>query len=117
MPYRYRPKDNRTPMSHPVIGHLVWDGVYDNPACAGNPDFVEIPDDLDALGRVDLNDAAVQAGVEQPEKLPNKQAVIDAIAAAGDTPDEPDTDPDAGDDNITVADSQTDTGDAGQEHA
>jgi hypothetical protein len=40
--YRYRPKDNRTPVSHPVIGHLTWDGIYDHPDCAGHPDFEEI---------------------------------------------------------------------------
>lgn len=45
MPYRYRPKGNRTPVTHPVIGHLEYDGVYDHPDCASNPDFQEIKDE------------------------------------------------------------------------
>lgn len=42
MPWRYRPKGNRTPKIHPIIGGLVWDQVYDNPACADDPDFIEV---------------------------------------------------------------------------
>lgn len=34
------------------------------------------------LGRRELNRLAAEAGVERPEKLANKQAVIDAIQAA-----------------------------------
>ena len=48
------------------------DEVSDNEAAAA-------PEDLDGLSRADLNDRAEQAGVEHPDKLPNKQAVIDAI--------------------------------------
>lgn len=39
-------------------------------------------EDLSTLSREELNDAAVEAGVEDPEDLPNKQAVIDAINEA-----------------------------------
>lgn len=36
-------------------------------------------DDLSELNREELDERAIEAGVEDPEKLPNKQAVIDAI--------------------------------------
>lgn len=42
--YRYRPRGNRTPVNHPILGHLSWDGVYDNSLCANNPDFELIRD-------------------------------------------------------------------------
>ena len=42
MLWRYRPENNRTPKIHPIIGGLVWDQVYDNPACANDPDFVPV---------------------------------------------------------------------------
>jgi hypothetical protein len=38
--------------------------------------------DASALSRRELNDQAAGAGVEAPEKLPNKRAVADAIQAA-----------------------------------
>ena len=37
--------------------------------------------DLSKMTRRDLNAKAVSVGVESPEKLPNKQAVVDAINA------------------------------------
>lgn len=37
--------------------------------------------DLSAMKRADLDEHARKAGVEDPDKLPNKQAVIDAIEA------------------------------------
>lgn len=40
--YRYKPADNRTPVNDPVIGHLEYGQIYDNPACAGRPDFEEV---------------------------------------------------------------------------
>lgn len=43
--------------------------------------------DLSELSRDDLNDRAEEAGVETPEDLPNKQAVIDAINEAEGTTD------------------------------
>jgi hypothetical protein len=39
-------------------------------------------EDLHELSREDLNDRALEAGVDNPEDLPNKQAVIDAINEA-----------------------------------
>lgn len=36
--FRYRPKDNRTPVNHPVLGHLEWDTVVESDASPG-PDF------------------------------------------------------------------------------
>lgn len=38
-------------------------------------------DELARLNRDELNDVARQSGVPEPEGLPNKQAVIDAITA------------------------------------
>lgn len=35
--------------------------------------------DLDEMSRRDLNAKAISVGIERPDKLPNKQAVIDAI--------------------------------------
>jgi hypothetical protein len=40
------------------------------------------------LPRPTLNDLAADAGVEEPEKLPNRQAVVDAIEAANEDEDE-----------------------------
>lgn len=42
----------------------------------------ELAKELAALNRKELDERAEQAGVEEPEKLPNKQAVIDAVLAA-----------------------------------
>jgi hypothetical protein len=42
MAYVYRPVDNRTPVNHPVLGHLEWGTVIDDPSCAGDPNFEEI---------------------------------------------------------------------------
>jgi hypothetical protein len=42
MPWRYQPKDNRTPVNHPVFGHLEYGTVVDNPGCAHDPNFVEV---------------------------------------------------------------------------
>lgn len=40
--YRYRPQGNRTPVNDPVLGHLCFEGVYDDPRCANDPRFEEI---------------------------------------------------------------------------
>lgn len=54
------------------------------------PTFEKVgePDSLDNLSRTELNQLAVDAGVEKPEKLPNKGAVLDALrdATKGDEP-------------------------------
>lgn len=41
-----------------------------------------VDDGLDDLSRRGLDARAVEAGVDEPGRLPNKQAVIDAIRAA-----------------------------------
>lgn len=51
--YRYRPKGNRTPVLDPVLGHLSWDGVYDNEACATDPRFEEIKEERGETGSDD----------------------------------------------------------------
>jgi hypothetical protein len=43
--YRYRPKGNRTPVNDPVLGHLCYEGVYDDPRCADDARFEEIKDE------------------------------------------------------------------------
>lgn len=40
--YRYRPRTNRTPVNHPLFGHLEWDTIVENPEAAHDPDFEEI---------------------------------------------------------------------------
>lgn len=62
--YHYRPKDNRTPVTHPIIGHLDYDGVYEHPDCADNPDFVEVHDKKDEPEPV-----AAEEGASNPEPV------------------------------------------------
>lgn len=76
--YHYRPKDNRTPVSHPIIGHLDYEGVYEHPACADNPDFVEIHDKK-------VPDDAVRESPENPEmavEAPDPVTTSPATSAA-----------------------------------
>lgn len=42
----------------------------------------DVVDELEALTRKDLNAKATELGVDAPDKLANKQAVIDAIRVA-----------------------------------
>jgi hypothetical protein len=49
--WRYEPRDNRTPLNDPVIGHLEYGRVYDNPECANRPDFVEVKPKAKAQSR------------------------------------------------------------------
>lgn len=44
--------------------------------------LLRLPDDLDALTRDELDARALQVGVEDPQKLPNKAEVVAAIHAA-----------------------------------
>ena len=39
MSWRYKPRDNRTPVNHPLFGHLEWGTVIDDERCAGDPNF------------------------------------------------------------------------------
>lgn len=79
--WRYRPKGNRTPLAHPVIGHLVYDGVYDHPDCATHPDFQETSEQ-DVVTDIVTDDP----GPETPDT---------PVDAGDDTPDETDTPADA----------------------
>lgn len=115
--YRYRPADNRTPVNDPVLGHLDYDGVYDDPRCADDPRFEEVPARKDPRSRADLNGAAKAAGIPDPHKLPNRQAVIDALAEhAASTAPEPPAEPAASADT-PAAHEQADAGDAGRSHS
>lgn len=58
--------------------------IADPPTPAPAEDESGEDEDLDALSRADLNAHAVAVGVEAPDKLPNKGAVIDAIQAVSD---------------------------------
>lgn len=111
MPYRYRPADNRTPVNHPTLGHLEWDTVVDDLSCAGNPDFEEIPstDALEQHTRAKLHEIAAAAGIEEPHKLRNKQAVIAAIQEHAATVDEPE-----GNDDETQPPDTPEASDAGE---
>jgi hypothetical protein len=53
--------------------------VQPEPAPAPVADADDDEDELESLTRDELNDHAESVGVESPDKLPNKGAVIDAI--------------------------------------
>jgi hypothetical protein len=114
VPWRYEPQTNRTPVNHPVLGHLAWGQIYDNPLCANDPNFVEVDDqDLGKRTRDHLNDLAAETGVPEPHKLQNKQAVIDAINAQAATADSaPEPDPAEGDEPADTA--EREAADAGK---
>lgn len=59
------------------------------------PEVAEVAAEVSLkMGREELDTAARAAGVPDPESLPNKQAVLDAIAEADPTePPSPDVDP------------------------
>ena len=116
MPYVYRPADNKTPVNHPVFGHLEYGTVCDDPLCADDPNFELVPDgeDLGSLKRSDLNDLAEQAGVTDPHTLPNKQAVIDAIAQQTASTPEPEPDQAAAPTDTPAAQESADAGDTGR---
>jgi hypothetical protein len=77
--YRYRPEDNRTPVIHPTIGHLDYDGVYDHPDCAGHPDFVEVHDK-----KILKDDDAARESPANPEMA--VEAPDPVTTSPGDTP-------------------------------
>lgn len=61
--YRYRPKGNRTPVNDPVLGHLCYEGEYDDPRCADDARFEEIKEDAQASSTDDAAAAkAPEAG-------------------------------------------------------
>jgi hypothetical protein len=57
-------------------------------------------EELEALNRDELNEVAEEAGVDDPESLPNKQAVIDAINAEVPVDDSDSSDDDEDDDDV-----------------
>lgn len=83
--YRYRPKGNRTPLSHPVLGHLEYDGVYSHPDCAGHPDFKEIrpepvPDVPPDSAEHETSESPTDAG-DQPPVVKDTKADASAESA------------------------------------
>lgn len=40
--YRYRPRDNRTPVHHHLFGGLAWDQLIEWPEEITDPDFQEV---------------------------------------------------------------------------
>ena len=66
--WRYEPKEDRTPKHHPIFGHLEWGQVYDNPACADNPDFTPVRDAKPAPAPVvpPVTDSADRPASEKP---------------------------------------------------
>jgi hypothetical protein len=74
--------------------------VHNDPRFTSSQDLLPEPqpgtegwgENLSRLTREELNQRASDRGVPDPDQLANKQAVIDAIAAAdhGDQPDQPD---------------------------
>lgn len=80
--YRYRPKDNRTPVSHPVFGHLLWDGEYEHDECAGHPDFVEVREKQDEPD-TDKPDEGASTSEPEPDSVTKSHAT--SAAKAGKT--------------------------------
>lgn len=106
--YRYRPRDNRTPVNHPTIGHLEWDGIYSHPDCAGNPDFEEIREKPAAAKKR----ATKPAGAKKPAPAPSKAETANPDAAAAKPLDTATSTPAAGEKTAPDKASQPSTGDA-----
>jgi hypothetical protein len=68
---------------HVIAAPAAAPEADETPEADGDDDAgAESDEDLDALSRKDLNARAALSGVETPEKLPNKLAVIAAIREA-----------------------------------
>lgn len=82
--YRYRPAGNRTPVMHPTFGHLVWDQVVNNPACAGDPDFEAIEaSDTDPGETSGDTDQGPDAGTQAPvPAVAGTDTIVDPTAPA-----------------------------------
>lgn len=73
-------KDRAAKLKRPELDKAAADaGVPNKDAVA---EAIADREALAALARVDLDKRAALAGVDAPDKLPNKQAVIDAVQAA-----------------------------------
>lgn len=79
MPKLKRPDGRIVSVSAKGVPALLRRG-YTDPD--GTPAAAAADDDLDGLSRKDLDAKAHAAGVDAPEKLPNKDAVIAAIRQA-----------------------------------
>ena len=55
---------------------------FDRLVKAGAAEKADESENLDAMTRAELDELACDVGIEEPGKLANKQAVIDAIDAA-----------------------------------
>jgi hypothetical protein len=97
MRYRYRPAGNRTPLTHPVLGHLHWDGIYEHPDCAGHPDFEPIDEKPETGEAVQSSGDAEFQRVDEPEEDPGPGSTENpTVVASGDAPaDKPPADSDA----------------------
>ena len=62
-----------------VAGDKSLEGLEADVTAVVEAEERESADELSALSRVALNDLAAEAGIPDPEKLPRKQAVIDAL--------------------------------------
>lgn len=78
--YRYQPKDNRTPMGHPVLGELVWGEIYEHPSLAADPDFTPVDgDDAEPSGA----DSSTSSEATESELLARAdQSPADPLAPA-----------------------------------
>lgn len=122
--YRYKPAENRTPVNDPVLGHLEYGKVYDNPECAHRDDFEEVkskakrpprpkratpivpdrPKRTPAQAQTEAEERGNAAPVGSPE---NPIVTLDVTADAG-TPDASDQPP---------SDKPADAGDTGRSNS
>lgn len=66
MKYLYRPKGDRTPVHDPVLGHLSYDGVYEDDRCADDPRFIKADKEQKPVPPVD--DASPEAEQAPPKR-------------------------------------------------
>jgi hypothetical protein len=71
----------RDPRLGPVVQMEAMADLLDQICAATDPDAEPYAPDLDAMKRAELDAYAVEVGVEDPDTLPNKAAVVDAIRA------------------------------------
>lgn len=74
MPYLYRPKGDHTPVNDPVLGHLSYDGVYEDPRCADDPRFTEAPVEKATKPEIPAETPADGEAKSEAEQAPPKRA-------------------------------------------
>lgn len=76
MRYLYRPEGDRTPVHDPVLGHLSYDGVYEDPRCADDPRFQPAPTEDEPATVAEPDAVAETADDASPEaeQAPQKRA-------------------------------------------